>query len=675
MIAGVVFKVVKEKELKKQTIRVAVPGPFMQGLDYLIESDSDLIGKRVMVPLRNREVVGVVVSILEQDESRKLKPAIEVLDEEPVFNDDMMKLMQWVSDYYHYPIGDCYHTAMPKQLCKGKPFVAKKKKDAKLKKAKSTALELTDEQAVVLDALSQQLDKFSVSLLEGVTGSGKTEVYLQLVDAVLAKGKQALLLVPEIGLTPQTFQRFCDRFPDNNVVPLHSGLSDGKKTTAWHQVFTGDAQILVGTRSSLFAPFKNLGIIIVDEEHDLSFKQQSLLRYNARDIAIKRAHDLDIPCLLGSATPSLESLHHALNAKYQHFKLSSRPGAAVMPNYHLIDMRGKKLTGGLSEPMIDQIRHHIEQKSQVLLFVNRRGYAPVLMCHECGFTANCTRCDCFLTLHQHPAHLCCHHCGRTARIPTVCPECEQAGSMADVGAGTEKIETHLQALFPDEKVVRIDRGNTSRKGELEALLAEIHSGDSRLLVGTQMIAKGHHFEGVTMVGVINIDDGLASADFRSIERVGQLLTQVSGRAGRGGEIGEVYIQTHQPDNPQLQVLLREGYHTFARELVAERETAGWPPYSYLALLHAEAKSQHESKQFLEHCRDQLARLGLDDVMALGPVPALLQKKAGFYRFQLLLQSSQRGPLHQALSYLRRLLDAQKTSRVRWNMDIDPLELL
>lgn len=663
---------------KKQQIRVAVKGPFLAGLDYEINARcDDLIGRRVRVPLRNRDVVGVVVAYSDAEVKFKLKEVSEIIDETPLFNTLMMSFIQWVSDYYHYPIGDCFLTAMPKNLCQGKPFEIKNTRTKKLDTVEtneSHEIELNDDQIKALSAIENKQNEFVVNLLEGVTGSGKTEIYLQAIDKVLKAGKQALVLVPEIGLTPQTISRFAARF-DVEICLLHSEVSEGQKVNAWVKCNTGEVRILIGTRSALFAPFKELGMIIVDEEHDLSFKQQSTLRYNARDLVIKRAHLENIPVILGSATPSIESLSHALQDKYQHLQLLARPGTSSMPTQHLIDCRGKKLTGGLTPILIDKMRDHINAGNQVLLFINRRGFAPALMCKECGYLAGCTRCDTNMTLHRNPPHLCCHHCGRTAVIPNLCPQCEQLESMCDVGAGTEKIEAHLEQLFPAETIARIDRSNTAKKGELEALLTKVHSGEAKILVGTQMIAKGHHFAKVSMVGIINIDDGLASADFRSVERAGQLLTQVAGRSGRADIPGEVYIQTFQPEHPHLLTLLKEGYHTFADELIKERKSAHWPPFSYLALIHAESKSSEEANQFLLQLQHNLNAWGVNDVMILGPVPALLQKKAGFYRHHLLLQSSGRNDLHRALKMITTHLYQDKTSQVRWLLDVDPMELV
>ncbi len=684
-------------------IRVAVPGPFLNGLDYEVgEFPIPLPGTRVRVPLRNRSVIGVVLGTISkqtQDLSKNLtkkfslKSILEIIDAEPIFSPSWQDFLHWASDYYHYPIGDCLFTAMPKNLCQGKSFSLKKTRASKLNSPLNISSqpplrqeifipapphELTHEQNTALMGISGKLNQFQVSLIEGVTGSGKTEIYLRLIEQILKQNKQALILVPEIGLTPQTVERFTNRFSAHPDLPgiiigvLHSQQTETEKLNLWVKASLGEPLILIGTRSALFTPFKQLGMIIIDEEHDLSFKQQSQWRYHARDLAIKRSHLENIPCVLGTATPSLETRYQALQGKYQHYFLSQRAGQNNLPNCFLIDLRAQKNRAGLTDNLIKAIQKHLDQKHQVLIFINRRGYAPALTCHECGHIEQCTRCDAAMTLHQKPMRLCCHHCGRVTGIPKICPQCEQIDSLGDVGVGTEKIETALINLFPNKKIIRIDKSNTSQKGQLDQLLSSVHEQEADILVGTQMIAKGHHFEHVSMVGIINIDDGLMSADFRGIERCGQLITQVAGRAGRAGLQGEVFIQTYQPTHPLLTTLLKQGYAAFADQLSQDRQAAAWPPYSYLALLHAEAKQAKPCIEFLNHVSEQLSNF--PEIMALGPVPALLQKKSGFYRYHLLLQTQSRQMLHNALDQIIPRLYGLKQHQVRFSLDVDPLEL-
>jgi primosomal protein N' (replication factor Y) len=660
--------------MNKQLVRVAVPGPFLESLDYQVaqEVDRTWVGRRVLVPLGRRKVVGVVDALIDYSmvEIERLKPIIEVIDTASIFSDTLLSLIRWVSHYYHYPLGDCFQTALPKRLCEGKAFSAKKAPVS----ATHThhKLTLNTEQQIALNVID--IKKFQVSLLEGITGSGKTEVYLQLIEQVIAQGKQALVLVPEIGLTPQTVERFQKRF-SVPVVTLHSALTEVEKVKHWAWAFSGEAKIVIGTRSAVFVPFQQLGVIIVDEEHDLSFKQQNGLRYSAREVAIKRAQLDNIPIVLGSATPALESLYHALISKrYQHLVLSQRAGAAKPAQFQLIDMRKQPLSHGLSRPLIEACEQHLQQGGQVLLFLNRRGYAPVLMCHHCGWVAKCGHCDRPYTLHRHPSHLLCHHCARGRPVLKQCPQCESMEGLIEVGSGTERIEEALQQAFPTRSIVRIDRSATQKKGELTALLEKGHSGEADILIGTQMLAKGHHFSGVTMVGVIDADAGLFSSDFRAIERVGQLILQVSGRAGRESKLGEVYIQTLQPQHPLLMVLLKEGYRAFAQQLMQEREQVQWPPFAYLALFRAEAMDKRAAETFLQTLKKALSRLSIPEVTVLGPIPSAMPKRAGYHRFQLLLQSKDRARLHQALHQSLFALYETTARKIRWSLDIDPQEV-
>jgi primosomal protein N' (replication factor Y) len=656
---------------------VAVPGPFLHGLDYIEPDNADsLLGKRVWVPLGRRKVVGIVIAenIQSEYELVKLKAVESVIDEQPLFSPLLMQLLQRVAEYYQAAIGEVFYTAMPSQLCDGKAFSLQKKYKAELSLSFSESrLNLNHEQQQVLDLCAKQQNQFSVQLIEGVTGSGKTEIYLQLIEKVLKADKQALVLVPEIGLTPQTIERFEARF-GQAVVALHSKLNDSEKRQHWYLASQGQAKIIIGTRSAVFAPMPNLGIIVVDEEHDLSFKQQNGVRYSARDVAIMRAKMQNIPIVLGSATPSLESLHNVQKGRYQHYHLPNRAGASSSPNFHLIDMRQQPLQAGLSKPMLLAIKKHLAKKSQVLLFLNRRGYAPVLMCHDCGWTAQCNNCDAFYTLHQKPLHLCCHHCGSSHKIFKACPKCQQTEHLIHVGQGTEQLETALGKLFPEQKILRLDRDSTRHKGSLDQILKSVHQREADIIVGTQMLAKGHHFEGVTLVGIIDMDNGLFSSDFRSIERAGQLLIQVAGRAGRAEQKGEVYIQTHQPEHPLLLTLLKSGYAEFSKQLLLEREQASWPPFSYLALLRAEALDSKQVFQFLHQAKSYLQQAELPHLQILGPAPALMQKKARYFRGQLLLQSQDRKNLHIALKTLQAYLSEMETHKIRCAIDVDPLEM-
>ncbi len=533
-------------------------------------------------------------------------------------------------------------------------------------------LTLNAAQANTVAMVRTALDRFQVFLLEGITGSGKTEVYLHLIETVLAQGRQALVLTPEIGLTPQLLARFRERVPGLLAV-LHSGLNDRERLNAWLLARSGTAKVVVGTRSAVFAPLQALGIIIVDEEHDPSFKQQDGFRYHARDLAVIRGQQLGIPVVLGSATPALESVQNTLSGRYRLLQLPERVGGGVEPSILILDVRRQRLTEGLSQPLLEQMRLHLARDEQVLLFLNRRGFAPVLFCHECGWMSQCRHCDARMALHLRQRRLICHHCGDSRPVELACPGCGSVDLRA-VGYGTERLETALRHAFPTIGITRMDRDNTRRRGSLEALLADIHNGDRRILIGTQMLAKGHHFPEVTLVGIVDADQGLYGIDFRSSERMAQLILQVAGRAGRAGKPGTVMIQTHHPDHPLLRILVSQGYPAFAAAALAERQAALFPPFTYQALLRAEAIDSERAIAFLNAAR-QLADPIADGLELLGPAPAPMERRAGRYRAHLLLQALRRQDLHRFLTLWVVQLWAQPIDRqVRWSLDIDPVEL-
>ncbi|ALP54146.1 primosomal protein N' [Candidatus Tenderia electrophaga] len=533
---------------------------------------------------------------------------------------------------------------------------------------------LNPAQAQAVEAIERCLNRFSPVLLDGVTGSGKTEVYLHAIAAVLLAGRQALVLVPEITLTPQLVERFKRRFNVPMAV-LHSGLGDRERLNAWLLARGGEAAIIIGTRSAVFTPLLNPGIIIVDEEHDSAFKQQSGLRYSARDLAIVRAQRLDIPVILGSATPSLESLLNVAQGRYRHLTLPQRAGSAQPPTIQLMDVRHQPMEDQLSAPLLRLMQQHLDRDNQVLLFLNRRGFSPTLICHECGWVAHCRRCDTHMTLHLNKRQLRCHHCGSQRPVVAQCPDCGSP-DLRPLGSGTERIETALTRHFPDIGVSRIDRDSTQRKGSLEALLDEINRGGQRILIGTQMLAKGHHFPDVTLVGVLDGDQGLFGVDFRAGERMAQLIIQVAGRAGRAEKPGQVVIQTHHPDNPMLQLLCREGYHAYAEAAMDERRLTALPPYSHLALLRAEASHSLPPENFLQQAEQLAQQLGSTGVERYGPMPAVMERRAGKYRFQLLLQAERRADLHRLLTPWTAQLNALPEARkVRWSLDVDPVDLI
>ncbi|RZU48269.1 replication restart DNA helicase PriA [Fluviicoccus keumensis] len=527
------------------------------------------------------------------------------------------------------------------------------------------------EQTAAIEAITGKLGHFQPFLLEGITGSGKTEVYLQAVEACLRRHQQVLILVPEIGLTPQIVSRFRARFA-TDIALLHSGLTERERLKAWRRAFLGHAGIVIGTRSSLFTPMPHLGLIIVDEEHDLSFKQQEGFRYHARDLAVMRGQLQGCPVVLGSATPSLETLGNARSGRYEHLVLQERAASAQAPDIKLIDLRGQKLRGGLTDALHRAIALRLNHDEQVLVFINRRGFAPVLLCHDCGWQAVCPRCDARTTLHRDPVRLHCHHCGYSERPPKQCPSC-QSEELRAIGAGTVRVEESLKELFPKADVHRIDRDSTRRKDSWQNLYDQVAKGNAAILVGTQMLAKGHHFPNVTLVALLEADSGLLGADFRAGERVAQLITQVAGRAGRAHKAGLVLLQTHQPDHALLKQLLNGGYSAFADVALEERRQIGLPPYGHLALLRAEANAPELALQFLQEAVTQGQALG-NEPEFWGPIPAPMEKKAGVYRAHLLLKSGNRPALHHFLDgWLPLLPNLPTAKRIRWTLDVDPQE--
>ncbi|WP_262965771.1 primosomal protein N' [Methylobacter psychrophilus] len=538
---------------------------------------------------------------------------------------------------------------------------------------KNTALLCNPPQQAAIDAVCNSLGQFGVFLLEGVTGSGKTEVYLQIIHKVLERGQQILVLVPEITLTPQLEERFRQRFAVN-IALSHSKLTDIQRQTAWLQMQNGECSILLGTRSALFTPLKNPGLIILDEEHDGSFKQQEGFRFSARDIAIVRGKMLHLPVLLGSATPSLESLHNVDKQRYQLLHLPDRAGNAIEPVLQLMDIRNKRIREGLSEALVEEMRRTLAKKEQVLLFLNRRGFAPTLICHGCGWVARCQRCDANLVIHFDEECLRCHHCGKEQRLIKQCPACK-VGELTPLGLGTERVEKVLAELFKDKVTVRLDRDSTQRKGSLENYLQQINQGKVDIILGTQMLAKGHHFPNVTLVAILDVDSGLFSIDFHAPEKLAQMIVQVSGRAGRAEKPGKVIMQTRQPEHPLLITLIRQGYRSFAKTALAERKEALLPPFSYQALLRVQAGNEDAPLLFFEAVSVLVQKCNPGHTQVLGPVPAPMARRAGLYRYQLLLQNSRRKELHVLLALLiPEIAKLKQAKKVRWSLDVDPVDL-
>jgi primosomal protein N' (replication factor Y) len=513
---------------------------------------------------------------------------------------------------------------------------------------------------------------YGTFLLDGVTGSGKTEIYLRILRDAIARQKQALVLAPEIGLTPQLVTRLRDRLGIEPAV-LHSGLGDTERLKAWRDARSGTAPLVVGTRSAVFTPLPDLAVIVVDEEHDHSFKQQEGLRYSARDLAIARARHRDVPVVLGSATPTLEVLQHCRKSRFTRLELPQRAGGAEPPSLRLVDLTRHPPTDGLSEPLAEAIREHLDADGQVLMFLNRRGFAPTLICRTCGHVAECRRCDSRMTVHAGAGQLRCHHCGAARRLDTACEAC--GAEVVPLGEGTQRLEQALTARFPGHTVTRIDSDSTQGRGAIDEALAIAEHGKAEILVGTQMLSKGHHFPKLTLVGVINADQGLFSADFRAGERLAQSIVQVAGRAGRETRLGVVFIQTAFPHDPFWASLIEGGYAKVAAEALAEREAAGWPPFCHLALVRAAAPKRGDAHALLDAVKLHGEAAAAGRVRVLGPVDAPMARKAGRYRAQLLLQSADRRALHSTLSALRPMLENEPVGRrARWSIDVDPIEL-
>ena len=699
----------------------------------------DLIpGMRLRVPFGNKFLTGVLLGIHDEAPEFKLKTFKAVIDNEPLLHANLLDLLHWAAGYYCHPAGEVVFTALPALLKQGKPaclavvrrwlaannvagsnrlsrapkqsaileYLAQQPEGfteaeigqqfvnwrqpmlalaekglVTLREERSltppvyqdAGLQLNEQQQQAITSIADSLNQFACFLLYGVTGSGKTEVYIQLARQALEQGRQVLILVPEIGLTPQLATRFLDRFR-SGIAILHSGLNDSERTDAWLSARAGEASIIIGTRSAVFVPMQSPGLIIIDEEHDPSFKQMEGFRYSARDVAIKRASMLNIPVVLGSATPSLETLNNTLAGRFSMLKLPERAGVASHPEQALLNLQGIKPLAGLSPKALMAIEQELEHGGQALIFLNRRGYAPTYRCNSCGWVAECHHCDVRLTLHQRDARLRCHICSYETSIPEQCPDCG-AQAMHSLGHGTEKLETALQQRFPDTQVIRVDRDTTRRKGSFERIIKSIHAAGRQILVGTQMLAKGHHFPRVGTVIILDADNGLYGLDFRSQETMAQLITQVAGRAGRGSRRGQVLIQTWHPEHPFFEAISRLSYDDFACGLLHERKLVGMPPVTYLALLRAESNQMDNTEKFMLEAARTANQQRPEAIEILGPAIAPLERKAGFFRMQLLIKSNNRADLHAFLNpWIHHLDTIKQGRRVRWSIDVDPYNL-
>ena len=668
-------------------VRVALDLPLPRLFDYLApDAEESDVGRRVAVPFGKGLRTGVIVGLASASDQpdAKLKEVTAILRDMPALPAEWLALCDFCARYYQTPLGEVTAFALPPILRRGK--LPRMKKVAPASSAvlpaptpapTSLALlpQLLAAQQEAVSAIVGQAG-FHVMLLHGVTGSGKTEVYLRAIEAVLARGAQALMLVPEVALTPQLEGRVAARFPGAHIVCANSGMGDAARARGFLQAQNGQASIVLGTRLAVFMPMPRLQLIVVDEEHDASFKQQDGLRYSARDVAIWRAHQLDIPIVLGSATPSLESFHHAGTGRYGLLELPERAVADAMPTVRIVDTRREKLQEGLSAAVLAGIEQRLERGEQSLVFLNRRGYAPVLACPPCGWVSRCTRCAANLVLHLADKRLRCHHCGLEAGIPRACPDCGNV-DLLPFGRGTQRLETMLGEHFPAARVLRIDRDSASTPKKWQALLASIHAGEADILVGTQMLAKGHDFPLLTLVGAIGADSALFAADFRAPERLFAQLMQVGGRSGRAELPGEVLIQTEYPDHPLYQALIDHDYDRFARNQLEERRIAGFPPFSFQAMLRAEARNMEQSLAFLAAARNAAAMLPnslADGVTLYDPVPMRLQRLMTLERGQLLVESPSRPALQAFLpQWMEKLYTLKTPAGLRWHLDVDPLE--
>lgn len=656
-------------------LRVALDLPLHRAFEYTFAAASVAdVGLRVRVPFGRGERIGLILEVVDRGAwpVDQLKPASEILHDLPPLPRDFFILCEFASTYYQAPLGEVMLQALPVGLKKLLPPTRRQAKT----KTRTEAIarpELTEAQRRVIDEVKLS-GGFSASLLHGVTGSGKTEVYLRLIERCLEIGKQVLLLVPEINLTPQLEERIRGRFPDVSTVSLHSELAEAARERHWRAAFSGDARIVLGTRLAIFTPMPHLGLIVVDEEHDPSFKQQDGMRYSARDIGVFRAHQLGIPILLGSATPALESWANAQSQRYRLLSLKERANpAASLPAVNLLDVRKMPLQEGASEPLISAIKETLARGEQSLIFLNRRGYAPVLACLACGWVSRCQRCAANLVLHLADRRMRCHHCGFEHHVPKACPTCKNQ-DIHPFGRGTQRLEGWLKEAFPDARVLRVDRDSVKTRKQWETVLARIHGGEADILVGTQMLAKGHDFPKLTLVGVLGADSALFAADWRAPERLFAQLMQVAGRAGRAEHKGQVLIQTQYPDHPLYAALVAHDYPGFAASLLKEREQAGFPPYSFQAMLRAEAPEMADAIAFLEAAAELPVIAEHENVTIYDPIPMKLSRLANLERGQLLAESHSRPALQAFLPIWRAAIEDFKTpSKLRWHIEVDPFE--
>ena len=664
-------------------INVAIAAPLHRLFTYKTADNADARpGMRVLVPFRRRQMVGYVISSSELgvrgSENIKIKEILEVLDEEPIFSKNVLELIKWISDYYCAPIGEVCRTALPKGLTT--PPKTKRKrivKDQIIDEAflSKPVVTLNPAQQNAYKELRSKISdqKFTTTLLHGVTGSGKTEVYLKCFEDLIRDGKQVLFLVPEIGLTPQLVGYVASRF-EGMVATYHSGLTDAQRLNTWNKIRSNEVSIVVGTRSAIFAPFSNLGLIVIDEEHDSSYKQEESPRYHGRDVGIMRAKMESVPCILGSATPSLESLNNASLKRYHYIELLDRPAGAELPTVEIVDMCGMPKGSSLSPQSIAAISETLSKNNQAMIFLNRRGYASFVICNSCGHVFKCPNCSISLTYHHHNRTLLCHYCDYKISLPKQCAACHKP-ELNILGTGTEKLETEIKSLFPNASVARLDRDSVSKSGARGEILSRMKRKKIDILIGTQMITKGHDFPGVTLVLVIDADIALNLPDFRSAERTFQLLTQVSGRAGRSQDKGKVIIQTFSPDHHAVTLAKGHDFSSFSKMELSFRKELSYPPYGKLTLIRFQGMKEKDVQNTADNLI-KLLRSTINDQLStiLGPAPAPLSKVRGKYRWQLLIKSNNFSTLRRAVKTAIDK-DLPKTPGVQITIDVDPINML
>ena len=720
----------------KKLLKIAFNLPLYGTYDYLspIANNNIKIGMRVETSFGRKKLVGIITEIKSVDVIEngkyKLKTIDKVLDSEQILTKEIIKLCKWISSYYQYPIGQVYFSCIPGKLKSNKPFIIKetknrdfsykitskrtndyfKNKYAQKKiykyieenrevssiEIRSTSslkslldngfiekfydtdisriredINLNEEQTKAYKTIIDRINVFSPSLIEGVTGSGKTELYIKVVEAILNQKGQALIIVPEINLTPQILKRF-RKYLDYNISEYHSSITENKKYEIWRDCKEGNIDVLIGTRSAIFLPFKSLKLIIIDEEHDVSLKQSEKLRYHARDLSLVRSKNLNIPILMGSATPSFESLHNCQIEKYNHILLKKRFYKTKLPEVSVVDLNKDTVTDGFSSELIKSIKNELQSRKQILLFVGRRGYSHALLCKNCGWTSKCSKCDAHMTFHKNENTLWCHHCGYKKPLANmnIC-DCKEDCEIVPLGTGTERVEAKCNELFPEARTMRIDSDTINNIAKLKDFIKKTQSKEVDILVGTQMLTKGHDFANLNLVGIIDIDAGLYSLDFRGIEKVAQMIIQVAGRSGRHNNQGKLIIQTRKPDNLLIKELLLNGYNKFSKKALIERKHSSFPPYSYLSLFRISSSIKNEGLSFLIKVKNKFSG---STVNLLGPAPAPILKKSNRYHYQLLVNTNNRKSLLRKSSEIREYIIKQKKSNIKWSIDIDPIDL-